>query len=166
MARAEGSRCNLVAIRDLVTYVLVQCLGAISGAMVLWLILRGKASGWNGGLGANGWGLGYLGEYNLVSASVFEVVATFRFLVTILGVPQSAAANRLAGLAIGLTLAAIHIVGISTSGVSVNPARSLGPALLVGGNALGRRWRFIVAPLAGAAATGWMFRAELLSAQG
>jgi aquaporin Z len=148
---------------DLVTYVLAQCLGAIAGAAVLWLIMSGKGSGWNGGLGANGWGPGYLGEYNLLSAAVFEFVATFLFLVTILGVTQKGAPAQLAGLAIGLTLAVIHIVGINVTGVSVNPARSLGPALLVGGNALGQLWLFIVAPLIGAAFAGFLFRVKVLS---
>ena len=150
---------------DLVGYVIAQCLGAIAGAAVLWLIMSGKASGWNGGLGANGWGPGYLGEYNLLSAAVFEVVATFLFLVTILGVTQKGAPAQLAGLAIGLTLAVIHIVGINVTGVSVNPARSLGPALLTGGERLGQLWLFIVAPLAGAAVAGWLFRAKVLSAE-
>jgi aquaporin Z len=150
---------------DLLTYVIAQCLGAIAGAAVLWLIMSGKASGWNGGLGANGWGPGYLGEYNLLSAAVFEIVATFLFLVTILGVTQKGAPSHLAGLAIGLTLAVIHIVGINITGVSVNPARSLGPALLVGGTALGQLWLFIVAPLVGAAVAGLLFRQKLLSAE-
>jgi aquaporin Z len=149
---------------DLVVYVVAQCLGAIAGAAVLWLIMSGKASGWNGGLGANGWGPGYLGEYNLLSAAVFEVVATFLFLITILGVTQKGAPAHLAGLAIGLTLAAIHIVGINVTGVSVNPARSLGPALLVGGTASGQLWLFIVAPLIGAACAGFLFRQKVLSA--
>lgn len=150
---------------DLLTYVIAQCLGAIAGAAVLWLIMSGKASGWNGGLGANGWGPGYLGEYNLLSAAVFEIVATFLFLVTILGVTQKGAPSHLAGLAIGLTLAVIHIVGINITGVSVNPARSLGPALLVGGTAMGQLWLFIVAPLIGAAVAGLLFRQKLLSAE-
>lgn len=150
---------------DLLTYVIAQCLGAIAGAAALWLIMSGKASGWNGGLGANGWGPGYLGEYNLLSAAVFEIVATFLFLVTILGVTQKGAPSQLAGLAIGLTLAVIHIVGINITGVSVNPARSLGPALLVGGTALGQLWLFIVAPLVGAAVAGLLFRQKLLSAE-
>jgi aquaporin Z len=154
-----------MSARDLVTYVIAQCLGAIAGAAVLWLIMSGKASGWNGGLGANGWGPGYLGEYNLMSAAVFEIVATFLFLVTILGVTQKGAPVQMAGLAIGLTLAVIHIVGINVTGVSVNPARSLGPALLVGGKALGQLWLFIVAPLIGAAIAGLMFRQKLLSAE-
>jgi len=150
---------------DLITYVMAQCLGAIAGAAVLWLIMSGKASGWSGGLGANGWGPGYLGEYDLLSAAVFEVVATFLFVVTILGVTQKGAPSQLAGLVIGLTLAVIHIVGINITGVSVNPARSLGPALLMGGNAMAQLWLFIVAPLAGAMIAGVMFRLRLLSAE-
>ncbi len=150
---------------DLITYVIAQCLGAIAGAAVLWLIMSGKASGWNGGLGANGWGPGYLGEYNLLSAAVFEIVASFLFLVTILGVTQKNAPAHLAGLAIGLTLAVIHIVGINITGVSVNPARSLGPALLMGDKPLGQLWLFIVAPLMGAALAGFLFRIKVLSAE-
>jgi len=152
-------------VGDLIAYVVAQCLGAIAAAAVLWLIMSGKASGWNGGLGANGWGPGYLGEYNLLSAAVFEVVATFLFLVTILGVTQKGAPTQFAGLAIGLTLTAIHIVGINVTGVSVNPARSLGPALLVGGAALSQLWLFIVAPLIGAAVAGVLFRKKVLSAE-
>ena len=125
--------------------------------------MSGKASGWNGGLGANGWGLGYLGEYNLLSAAIFETVASFLFLVTILGVTQKGAPTHMAGLAIGLTLAVIHIVGINVTGVSVNPARSLGPALLMGGKALEQLWLFILAPLIGAAVAGFLFRVKLLS---
>ena len=153
-----------MSTRDLVSYAIAQCLGAIAGAIVLYLIMSGKASGWEGGLGANGWGPGYLGEYNVVSAFVFEVVATFIFLVTILGVTQKGAPSHLAGLAIGLTLAAIHIVGINVTGVSVNPARSLGPALLSGGAAMGQLWLFIVAPVIGAAIAGILFRSGVLSA--
>ncbi len=149
---------------DLITYAISQCLGAIAGAVVLYIIMSGKASGWEGGLGANGWGAGYLGEYNLASAFIFEVVATFLFLVTILGVTQKGAPSHLAGLAIGLTLAAIHIVGINVTGVSVNPARSLGPALLSGGAAMAQLWLFIIAPLIGAAIAGFLFRSGMLSA--
>lgn len=150
---------------DLVQYIIAQCLGAIAGAAVLALIMSGKATGWDGGLGANGWGPGYMGEYNIVSALVFEVVATFLFLVVILGVTQPGAPSHLAGLAIGLTLAVIHIVGINVTGVSVNPARSLGPALLVGGTALAQLWLFIVAPIIGAALAGLAFKSGLLAAE-
>jgi aquaporin Z len=115
---------------DFISYVIAQVLGALAGAIVLYIILSGKAEGWNGGLGQNGWGPGNFGQYNLLSAFIFEVVATFLFLVCILGVTQKAGATQFAGLAIGLTLVAIHIVGINVTGVSVNPARSLGPAIV------------------------------------
>ncbi len=158
-----------MTIGDFIKYVIAQCLGAIAGAAVLYVILSGKASGWNGGLGQNGWGAGYLGEYNLLSAFVFEVVATFLFLVCILGVTQRGSPAHLAGLAIGLTLVAIHIVGINVTGVSVNPARSLGPALVGAGDnpgALAQLWLFLVAPMIGAAAAGILFRPRaLLSAE-
>jgi len=150
---------------EMVQYWIAQVLGAIAGAAVLYLIMSGKASGWDGGLGANGWGPGYLGEYNTVSALVFEVVATFLFLVVILGVTRKGTPLHIAGfagMAIGLTLAAIHIVGINVTGVSVNPARSLGPALLVGGQALSQLWMFIVAPLVGAAIAGIVYRSGLV----
>jgi aquaporin Z len=158
-----------MSMSDFIAYVVAQVLGALAGAAVLYLILHGKASGWTGGLGQNGWGTGYLGQYNLLSAFVFEVVATFLFLVCILGVTQPGSPTQFAGLAIGLTLTVIHIVGINVTGVSVNPARSLGPALVGAGTnaaALGQVWLFIVAPLIGAAAAGVLFRrGGLLSAE-
>src|SRR4249920_546726 len=101
-----------MSMGDFIAYVIAQVLGATAGAAVLYLILSGKASGWTGALGQNGWGAGYNGEYNLLSAFVFEVVATFLFLVCILGVTQPGSPAQFAGLAIGLTLTAIHIVGI------------------------------------------------------
>jgi aquaporin Z len=146
---------------DFVSYVIAQVLGAIAGAIVLYVILSGKAAGWTGGLGQNGWGAGYLGQYNLLSAFIFEVIATFLFLVCILGVTQRGSPAQFAGLAIGLTLVAIHIVGINVTGVSVNPARSLGPAIIgVGSNpaALGQVWLFIIAPLIGAGIAGVLFK--------
>jgi aquaporin Z len=154
-----------MAMADLVRYVVAQLLGAIAGAAVLYLILSGKAQGWNGGLGQNGWGAGYLGGYSMASAFLFEAVATFLFVVVILGVTQKGQPTELAGLAIGLTLVAIHIVGINVTGVSVNPARSLGPALIgMGTNpgAMAQMWLFVLAPLAGAAAAGLVFKAGLL----
>lgn len=153
---------------DFISYVIAQVLGAVAGAVVLYLILSGKASGWNGGLGQNGWGAGYLGQYNLLSAFLFEAVATFLFLVCILGVTQKGAPAQFAGLAIGLTLAAIHIVGINVTGVSVNPARSLGPAIIGAGRnptALLQVWLFIVAPLVGAGVAGYLFKSGTLSAE-
>lgn len=101
----------------------------------------------------------------MVSAFVFEAVATFLFLVVILGSTQDGAPGAMAGLAIGLTLVVIHIVGIHVTGVSVNPARSIGPALFAGGQALSQLWLFLLAPALGAAAAGVLFRAGLLSAR-
>src|SRR6185503_15659877 len=115
------------------------------------------------GLGQNGYGANSPGEYGLIACAVFEVVATFIFLVTILGVTQRGAPSQFAGLAIGLSLVVIHIVGIQVTGVSVNPARSLGPAVWVLGDALTQLWLFIVAPLAGAGLAGCMFRVKLLA---
>lgn len=150
-----------MSVGDFIGYIIGQVLGAIAGAAVLYLILSGKASGWTGGLGQNGWGAGYLGEYSMNSALVFEIAATFLFLVCILGVTQAGAPSQFAGLAIGLTLVAIHIVGINVTGVSVNPARSLGPALVgMGANptALSQVWLFIFAPAVGAVIAGLLFR--------
>lgn len=150
-----------------------QCLGAVVGAGVLLLIASGKAeySLAENGLGQNGYGIrdavtnqGSPGDYSLMSGAVFEVVATFIFVVVILGVTQRTAAPQFAGLAIGLTLVAIHIVGIQVTGVSVNPARSLGPAVWVLGDALMQLWLFIVAPMIGAGLAGWAFRVRLLTA--
>ena len=91
----------------------------------MYLILSGKASGWGGSLGQNGWGAGYLGEYNTLAAFIYEVAGTFLFLVCILGVTQRGAPVGLAGLAIGLTLVAIHLLGINVTGTPVTlPARS------------------------------------------
>ncbi len=108
-------------------------------AWVLSVIVSGIDGGYNiatSGLGQDGWGPGYQGGYNLTSAIVFEFVATLIFVIVILGSTQKSAPAGFAGLAIGITLVAIHIFGIHITGVSVNPARSLGPALLVGGKAL------------------------------
>lgn len=148
-----------------------QCLGAIVGAGVLLLIASGSPDyTLADGLGQNGYGVrdpvsnqGSPGDYSLLSGAIFEVVATFIFLIAILGVTQRGPQNVFGGLAIGLTLVVIHIVGIQVTGVSVNPARSLGPAVWVLGDAMVQLWLFIVAPLAGAGLAGWAFRVRLLS---
>ena len=148
-------------------YWIAQFIGAVLGAAVLYFIASGKA-GYDlaaNGLGQNGWGPGYLGEYSLVAALVFEVVATFLFLVVILGSTQKSAPGMVAGLAIGLTLAVIHIVGIQVTGVSVNPARSFGPAVIVGGEAISQLWLFFVAPLIGAALAGLLFKQKVLETE-
>jgi len=157
-----------MSVGEFIGYAIAQTLGALAGAAILYLILSGKASGWTGGLGQNGWGTGYLGEYNMVSALVFEAVATFLFLVCILGVTQEGAPTHMAGIAIGLTLVVIHIVGINVTGVSVNPARSIGPAIVgmeANANAVSQLWLFIVAPLIGAGVAGLMFKSGILAAR-
>jgi len=151
---------------EMAQYWLAQFLGAAAGAGLLLLIASGRAdySLALDGLGQNGWGEGYLGGYGQGAAFLFEVVATFVFVTVVLGATQSGAPAMMAGLAIGLTLTVIHIVGIQVTGVSVNPARSFGPAMFAGGKALGQLWLFIVAPLIGAGLAGAAFRARLLSA--
>ena len=146
---------------DMIQYWIAQVAGAIVAALVLMLIASGSA-GWSGGLGANGWGAGYLGEYSMVAAFVFEAVATFLFLVVILGSTGAGAPGAMAGLAIGLMLVVIHLVGINVTGVSVNPARSIGPALFSGGSSIAQLWLFIVAPAIGAAAAGILFKTGML----
>jgi aquaporin Z len=149
-----------MTISDAISYSIAQIIGAILGAGVLYLIASGSA-GWTGGLGANGYGAGYLGEYSLTAALVFEVVMTFLFVTVILGATGSGSAAGFAGLAIGLTLAAIHLVGINVTGVSVNPARSIGPALFSGGSALTQLWVFIAAPLVGGLLAGALYKAGI-----
>jgi aquaporin Z len=155
-----------MSFADFIGYALAQTLGAILGAGVLYLIASGKADYVlaTNGLGQNGYGPGYLGEYSLTAALVFEAVMTFLFVTVILGSTGTGSAAGFAGLAIGLTLAAIHLVGINVTGVSVNPARSIGPALFVGGNALSQLWVFIVAPLVGGALAGVVYQAGLTRA--
>lgn len=145
-----------MGMADFITYCIAQILGAIAAAAVIYVIASGKAdySIVQNGLGQNGWGTGYNGGYNLTSALVFEFVATFLFVTVILGATQTDAPAGFAGLAIGLTLAGIHLVGIDVTGVSVNPARSIGPAIFVGGQALSQLWLFILAPLAGGLVAG------------
>jgi aquaporin Z len=156
-----------LSTQNMLSYWVAQCLGAIVGAGVLYLIASGSIdySIAEDGLGQNGYEAGSPGGYSLISGAVFEIVATFIFLVTILGVTQRGAPSQFAGLAIGLTLVLIHIVGIQVTGVSVNPARSLGPAVWVLGGAIEQLWLFIVAPMVGAGLAGWAFRAKLLTAE-
>jgi aquaporin Z len=151
---------------DAAGYVVAQMAGALAGAVVLLVIASGTAgySLATNGLGQNGYGAGYLGEYSLTAALVFEFVMTFLFVTVILGSTGPKSNAAMAGLAIGLTLAAIHLVGINVTGVSVNPARSFGPAVLVGGKALGDLWVFIVAPLAGGALAGVLYKAGVTRA--
>ena len=152
-------------LREFIRYVIAQILGAIAGAFVLMTIAKGQLAGFDvaaSGLGQNGWGEGYQGGYSLQAAFVFEFVATALFVIVILGATQRHGAGNVAGLAIGLTLTVIHIVGIKITGVSVNPARSIGPAIFVGGEALSQLWLFILAPMLGAIVAGTLAKLECL----
>ena len=147
-----------ISAKDMVLYWIAQFVGAAAGAGVLLLIAGSTAHG----LGQNGWGPGYLGEYSLQAAFIFEVVMTALFVIVILGATGADAAPGFAGLGIGIALAVIHIVGIQVTGVSVNPARSFGPAIFVGGQALAQLWLFFVAPAIGAVLGALLYRFNVL----
>ncbi len=154
--------------RDLIGYWGGQFIGATLGALIVFLIAGGVGGGYSiatSGLGQNGFGPGYQGGYSLTSAIVYEFVATMLFVIVILGSTQKAAPSGFAGLVIGLTLVAIHLLGIHITGTSVNPARSFGPALLVGGQALQQLWVFLVIPTLGGAAAGALFKFKALAAE-
>lgn len=154
---------------DFVRYAVAQCLGALAGAFVLSMILSGQLDGYDlakEGLGQNGWGEGYMGGYGQNAALLFEVVATALFVLVILGATHGNAPGALAGIAIGLALVVIHIVGINITGTSVNPARSFGPAAIVGGQAMEQLWLFVVGPVAGAALAGLLCRFVLHCKEG
>ena len=156
-----------MSLKDLIGYWVGQFIGAILASWVLAVIVHGIQGGYNiglSGLAQDGWGPGYQGGYDMTSAIVFEFVATLIFVIVILGSTQEKAPSGFAGLAIGITLLAIHIFGIHITGVSVNPARSLGPALLVGGQALAQVWLFLLVPSLGGIAAGLLFRTKALEA--
>jgi aquaporin Z len=145
---------------ELVPYVVAQVLGAIVAAGVLYLIASGKAGfDLSGGLASNGYAEHSPGGYSLVSGFVTEVVMTFMFLMIILGATDSRAPVGFAPIAIGLGLTLIHLISIPVTNTSVNPARSTGPAVFVGGWALAQLWMFWVAPIIGAALAGIAYRA-------
>lgn len=137
---------------EAIIYIIAQIIGAIIGAGILYIIFTNHPGAVIGewALGSNGWGIGYLDAYNMTAAFVAEFVFTFIFLMVILGSTSTKNINGgFAGLAIGFSLVLIHIVGIKITGVSVNPARSIGPAIFAGGEALSQLWLFIVAPVLG-----------------
>lgn len=136
---------------DVLAYIVAQVIGAIAAAVVLYVIASGQAGfSLSGGLAANGYGAHSPGGYSLASALVAEIVLTFFFLLIILGSTDGRAPQGFAPLAIGLGLTLIHLVGIPVTNLSVNPARSTGPAVLVGGWALAQLWLFWIAPIVGA----------------
>jgi aquaporin Z len=143
---------------ELVPYVVAQVLGAVAAAGVLYVVASGKA-GFDvaGGFASNGYGDHSPGGYSLLAAGVCEIVLTFFFLVVILGATDKRAPAGFAPIAIGLALTLIHLISIPVTGTSVNPARSTGPALFVGGWALGQLWLFWLAPIVGAAIAGVVY---------
>jgi aquaporin Z len=152
--------------KDLGGYIVAQLLGGIVAAGVLAVIAKGLLAGYDvgaSGLGQNGWGEGYQAGYALSSAVVFEFVATLLFVIVILGSTQAGAPTQIAGLAIGITLVVIHIFGINITGVSVNPARSLGPAIWVGGKAISQVWMFLIVPSIAGIVSGAIYRSKVLT---
>ncbi|KRT14017.1 porin [Pedobacter ginsenosidimutans] len=151
-------------ITEAAYYIVAQVLGGIAGAFILLQIASGKPeySLATNGLGQNGFAALSPQHYSLHAGFIAEIVLTFIFLLVIFGSTSTKNINGgFAGLAIGLSLTLIHIVGIPVTGVSVNPARSIGPALLVGGEALGQVWLFIVAPIIGAALSALVWKTVL-----
>ncbi|CAG4993082.1 Aquaporin Z 2 [Dyadobacter sp. CECT 9275] len=143
--------------QELIPYIISQILGAITGALVLSIIATGNGS-ILGDFAANGYGDHSPGKYNMEAALLTEFVMTFVFLLVILGSTDKKASPGFAGLAIGLALTLIHLVSIPVTNTSVNPARSISQALFVGGWAISQLWVFVVAPVAGAAVAGIVYK--------
>jgi aquaporin Z len=144
---------------EVVPYIVAQVLGAVAGAFVLYVIASGKAGfDLSGGLGSNGYDAHSPGGYSLAAGFVSEVVMTLMFLLIILGATDRRAPAGFAPIAIGLGLTLIHLISIPVTGTSVNPARSTGPALIVGDWALGQLWLFWAAPIIGALIAGYLYR--------
>jgi aquaporin Z len=152
-----GGRFSTV---ELIPYIIVQVLGAIAGAGVLYLIFSGGADfkDLSGGFAANGFGEHSPEGYSMMAALVIEFVMTFMFLIIIMGATDAKAPKGFAPIAIGLGLTLIHLISIPVTNTSVNPARSTGPALFVGGWALQQLWLFWAAPIAGAISGGVVYR--------
>lgn len=143
-------------------YILAQVAGGILGAGILFLIASGNADfSLANGLASNGYGEHSPGKYTMLSGLVAEIVMTFMFLIVILGATHQRSPAGFAGLAIGLALTLIHLISIPVTNTSVNPARSTGPAILVGGWALQQLWLFWIAPILGAAIAGFTYRTLL-----
>ena len=144
-------------LKEFLWYVLAQVLGALAGTGLLYLIFKGSSIG-VANLGANGYAALSATGISLVAALAVELILTFVFIYTILGVTSDESKSNVAGLVIGLTLTFVHLIGIRLTGTSVNPARSLAPAIFLGGEALKQVWVFIVAPLAGSVLATYVFK--------
>jgi aquaporin Z len=144
-----------IPAKEIALYVVAQLAGAIAGAGILYLIASGKAGfDVSAGFAANGYGAHSPGGYTLTAALLIEVVMTFFFLIVILGATDERAPKGFAPIPIGLALTLIHLVTIPVTNTSVNPARSVGPAIFVGGWAISQLWLFVVAPIGGAFLAG------------
>jgi len=144
---------------DVMPYIVFQVLGAMTGAFVLYIIASGQA-GFDlaGGLASNGYGEHSPGGYTMLSGFITEFIMTFMFLIVILGATHKLATPSMAGMAIGLALVLIHLISIPVTNTSVNPARSTGPAIIVGDWAMSQLWLFWVAPILGAMVAGIVYR--------
>ena len=147
--------------KDMIMYIVFQCIGAIIGIALLAVIIN-SAPDLGGyaatGLGQNGFGSASSVGLDVVGAIIVEIILTFVFVFTVLGVTKKVENGAVAGIVIGLTLALVHIIGIPLTGTSVNPARSLAPALFLGGQALQQVWVFILAPVIGAIIAGLLYK--------
>lgn len=150
--------------KDVIPYVIAQVIGAVIASAAIYVIALGKAGGYDvaaSGLGQNGWDAA--AGFSQTSAFLIEVIATFVFVMVILGVTSARHETAFAGLVIGLTLAILHFAFIPVSGNSLNPARSFGPAIFAGGTAISQLWVYIVAPLIGGALAGLLARTNILT---
>ncbi len=143
--------------KDFVGYVVAQVLGAIIGAGVLYAVLKSSSLG-VANLGTNGFGEASSVGLGLFGAILVEIILTFVFIYTILGVTNDESKGNVAGLVIGLTLCFVHLIGIRLTGTSVNPARSFGPAIFAGGEALKQVWVFVAAPLLGSVLASFTYQ--------
>lgn len=149
-----------ISLRDSILYIVMQCIGAIIGAeLLLWIALGMQGYTSAAGLGQNGYGDLSPLKFTMQSGMIAEVVLTFFFILVIFGATSKEAPKGFAGAAIGFTLFIVHLVGIPVTGTSVNPARSLGPALIIGGEAVNQLWLFWLAPIIGGllAAVVWIY---------
>ena len=156
-----AGRCDS---KHVIPYIIVQVIGAIAAAAVLYVIASGQA-GWEAhGFASNGYGDLSPGKYSMITCLITEIVATFFFIFIIAGTTSKGAATGFAGIPIGLALTLIHLITIPITNTSVNPARSTGPALFAGGAYVGQLWLFWIAPLIGAAIAGllarWLYEHE------
>ena len=148
-----------MSVKDFICYVVAQVVGAIAGIGILYAIMVNSGLDVSvQGLGANGFNAASSVNLNMMGAILVEVILTFVFIYTILGVTSDDKKSSVAGIVIGLTLAFVHIMGIPLTGTSVNPARSLAPAIFLGGEALKQVWVFIVAPFVGSAIAAFAFK--------